>query len=163
MIAISLARFPKGTRGMDLDPFARAALWQVGLDFGHGTGHGVGAFLSVHEGPHGISKRANTPFESGMIVSNEPGCYREGAYGIRIENLVIVEDIETADNAMMPIMGFETLTLCPIDLRLIDTALLDPKERDWLNSYHAWVHEKLSEHLDGETKNWLQAATQPIR
>lgn len=163
MIAISLARFPKGTRGMDLDPFARAALWQVGLDYGHGTGHGVGAFLSVHEGPQGISKRANTPFESGMIVSNEPGCYREGEYGIRIENLVIVEDIETPDNAMMPIMGFETLTLCPIDLRLINTALLDEKERDWLNSYHAWVGEKLSEYLDDATKTWLQAATQPIR
>lgn len=162
MIAISLAKFPEGTRGMDLDPLARHALWQVGLDYGHGTGHGVGAFLSVHEGPQSISRRSTVPLQKGMIISNEPGCYREGEYGIRIENLVIVQNEEAPANAMMPILGFETLTLCPIDRRLIDATLLQPQERDWLNAYHAKVREALSPHLDAATKAWLVTATATI-
>lgn len=162
MIAISLAKFPEGTRGMDLDPLARQALWQVGLDYGHGTGHGVGAFLSVHEGPQSISRRSIATLEKGMIISNEPGCYREGEYGIRIENLVIVQSEETPANAMIPILGFETLTLCPIDRRLVDTDLLQPQERSWLNAYHARVQAELSPHLDASAKAWLIAATAPI-
>ena len=118
-IGIATARFPKGTRGIDLDPFARRALWEAGLDFDHGTGHGVGSYLSVHEGPQSISKRGMVALEPGMIISNEPGYYKEGAYGIRIENLVLVTEPEKVAGGEREVMGFETLTLAPIDRRLV--------------------------------------------
>ena len=123
-IAIATARFPKGTRGVDLDPFARRALWEAGLDFDHGTGHGVGSYLSVHEGPQSISKRGMAALEPGMIVSNEPGYYKQGAYGIRIENLVLVTEPEKVAGGEREVMGFETLTLAPIDRRLVVPELL---------------------------------------
>lgn len=158
MIDITLLKFPKGTSGSLIDAFARQALWQVGLNFNHGTGHGVGAFLAVHEGPIGIAPRYTTPFEPGMITSNEPGFYLEGQYGIRIENLLLV----VADPEYDGFMSFETLTLCPIDTRLIDVEMLTPVERDWLNTYHQRVHEQIGPKLDDDVKAWLEAATQPI-
>ena len=162
-IAIATARFPKGTRGLDLDPFARRALWDQGADFDHGTGHGVGSFLSVHEGPQSISRAGQFALEPGMLLSNEPGYYKEGAYGIRIENLVLVTAFEKiaggADRAMM---GFETLTLCPIDRRLIVTELLSASERAWLNAYHARVNEVLAPNLGESERAWLKDATAAI-
>ena len=131
-IAVAAARFPKGTRGQDLDPFARRALWAAGLDFDHGTGHGVGSYLSVHEGPQRISRLGTAALEPGMIVSNEPGYYVEGRYGIRIENLVLVEAAAEIDGGTREMMGFETLTRAPIDRRLVDAALLSDEERAWL-------------------------------
>ncbi len=155
-IAIALARFPKSTRGIDLDVLARIALWKDGKDFAHGTGHGVGSYLNVHEGPQSISKRGMEPLKPGMLVSNEPGYYKEGEYGIRIENLVFVT---AQDNGML---GFETITLCPIDLRLINLHLLDKDEREWLNAYHRQVREKLVPHLSSDEANWLREATREI-
>jgi Xaa-Pro aminopeptidase len=161
-IAIARCRFPKGTTGSQLDALARYALWQAGLDFDHGTGHGVGSYLGVHEGPHRISKIANTqPLLPGMIVSDEPGYYKTGAYGIRIENLVLVRPVQIA-GAEREMFGFETLTLAPIDRALIDTALLTPGEFAWIDHYHDRVRLELSPHLDPETARWLSAATQPI-
>lgn len=163
MIAVSRARFPKQTTGRDLDVLARAALWRAGLDYDHGTGHGVGAYLGVHEGPQSLSRRGSTvALEPGMIVSNEPGCYREGAFGIRIENLLAVTepgDISGGERAML---GFETLTLAPIDRRLIDRALLDAEERAWLDAYHARVAETVGPLVDQETKAWLTTACAPL-
>jgi Xaa-Pro aminopeptidase len=163
MIAISTARFPKGTRGIDLDPLARIALWKAGADYAHGTGHGVGSYLSVHEGPQSISRRGMQLLEPGMILSNEPGYYRDDAFGIRIENLIAVtapDDIEGGDRAMM---GFETLTLCPIDRRLIDPALLTSEEIAWLDAYHARVGEALGPLISDEAvSRWLTAATRPL-
>ncbi len=161
MIAVSLARFPKGTKGAALDPIARYALWQAGLNFGHGTGHGVGAYLSVHEGPHGITPgpRGQVPLEAGMIVSNEPGYYKEGHYGIRIENLIVVTEESDVEGGDQPMLGFETLTLAPIDRDLIDVALLSNDERDWLNRYHARVLAEIGPALDDETRNWLETQT----
>jgi Xaa-Pro aminopeptidase len=161
-IAISTARFPKGTAGAHLDAFAREALWQRGLDFDHGTGHGVGSYLSVHEGPQGLSKRSHVPLEPGMIVSNEPGYYKAGEYGIRIENLVIVTEPETIPGGDRKMMSFETLTLVPIDLRLIEPKLLTVDEIAWLNAYHARVREVIGPHLVADRK-WLDAATAPLR
>ena len=158
-IAIATARFPEGTRGVDIDGFARRALWERGKDYAHGTGHGVGAYLSVHEGPASISKRGMEPLKAGMILSNEPGYYREGAYGIRIENLVLVRDSEVAGEGFME---FETLTFAPIDRRLIDRSLLTPAEIAWLDAYHTAVHERLAPHLDGEDLAWLNAACAPL-
>jgi Xaa-Pro aminopeptidase len=161
-IAIARCRFPKGTTGSQLDALARYALWQAGLDFDHGTGHGVGSYLSVHEGPQRISKLPNTqPLLPGMIVSDEPGYYKTGAYGIRIENLVLVQPVEIA-GAEREMLGFETLTLAPIDRALIEPALLAPEERAWVDEYHGRVREALSPLLDGETARWLSAATAPI-
>ena len=161
-IAIDTACFPKGTRGRDLDPLARHALWQAGLDYDHGTGHGVGSYLSVHEGPVSIS-RANGDFvKPGMILSNEPGYYREGHYGIRIENLVLVKEPGTPKGGERAMMSFETLTLAPIDRRLIDTEILTRAERDWVDAYHARVQKALSPHLDKATKSWLKAACAPL-
>ncbi len=158
-IAIATARFPIGTTGSQLDPFARRPLWDAGLDYDHGTGHGVGSYLNVHEGPHRISKTASTvALVPGMIVSNEPGYYKTGAYGIRIENLVAV--IETDQQG--PSLGFETLTQAPIDRRLIVTDLMERKEVDWLNDYHSWVRNNQLSGLDSETAQWLQDATAPI-
>lgn len=162
MIAISLARFPKGTRGVDIDVLARIALWKAGCDYAHGTGHGVGAFLAVHEGPQSISRRGMAVLHPGMIVSNEPGYYKEGAFGIRIENLVIVRPTEDIAEGDAPMHGFETLTLAPIDRRLIDPVLLTEEERGWLNAYHASVRETLSDALSSDDATWLEAATRPI-
>jgi Xaa-Pro aminopeptidase len=161
-IAIATARFPKGTRGVDLDAFARRPLWQAGLDFDHGTGHGVGSYLSVHEGPQNISKRGLTPLEPGMIISNEPGYYKEGAYGIRIENLVLVEDAGGVAGGEREMLGFETLTLAPLDRRLIVPALLAPQELAWLNAYHARVLREIGPELGAADRAWLEAATTPI-
>ena len=155
-IAIARARFPKGTRGVDLDVLARAALWRAGLDYAHGTGHGVGSALSVHEGPQGLSRRAMTAFEPGMIVSNEPGYYRTGAFGIRIENLLLVHEAQSVNDGDIEMLGFENLTLAPIDRRLIDTALLDADEIAWLDAYHHRVADTLGPLTDRQ--DWLKAA-----
>jgi Xaa-Pro aminopeptidase len=160
-IALALARFPKGTTGTQLDGFARRALWQRGLDYDHGTGHGVGSYLGVHEGPQRISKAASTqPLLPGMIVSNEPGYYKTGAYGIRIENLVLVQPAD--GSAEREMLGFETLTLAPIDRNLIDSSLLEEEEIAWLDRYHARVRETLTPLVDADTARWLVEATQPI-
>jgi Xaa-Pro aminopeptidase len=161
-IAIAQARFPAGTRGVDLDPLARAALWQHGLDYDHGTGHGVGSYLSVHEGPQSISKRGETVLEAGMIISNEPGYYKEGAYGIRIENLILVEPVSAVEGGDRQMHSFETLTFAPIDRALIDTRLLSPAEISWLDAYHARVFEMVSPHLAPKDVQWLHEATQPM-
>jgi Xaa-Pro aminopeptidase len=161
-IAIARAVFPEGTTGAQLDPFARQSLWEAGLDFEHGTGHGVGSYLSVHEGPARLSKLGSVPLKRGMILSNEPGYYKTGAYGIRIENLVLVTDGPTVAGAEKPLNAFETLTLVPIDRRLIEPTLLTAAETQWLNSYHARVREALSPRADPATQAWLQAATQPV-
>jgi Xaa-Pro aminopeptidase len=160
-IAIATARFPTGTRGCDLDPFARRALWEAGLDFDHGTGHGVGSFLSVHEGPQSLSKRGGAELHPGMILSNEPGYYREGHYGIRIENLLLIREPELTGGDR-PMMSFETLTLAPIDRRLIDASLLSAAELAWVNAYHAGVHEAFADQLDEAERTWLTAACAPI-
>ena len=158
-IAIATARFPKGTRGNHLDALARLALWREGLDYDHGTGHGVGSFLSVHEGPQSLSKRDTAELEPGMILSNEPGYYRTGEYGVRIENLILVTEPEAMRGGERPMMGFETLTLAPIDRRLIDSALLTPEERAWIDEYHARVSRELGPALDEETRAWFGDAT----
>ena len=163
MIGISLARFPKGTRGVDLDPLARIALWKAGADYGHGTGHGVGSYLSVHEGPQSISRAAMQELLPGMILSNEPGYYRPGAFGIRIENLVYVEEAEMIEGGDRPMMGFETLTFCPIDRRLVVAQMLTDEELRWLNDYHAETREKLLPLIDDpEVATWLKRATAPL-
>ena len=160
-IALALARFPKGTTGTQLDAFARHGLWQAGLDYDHGTGHGVGSYLGVHEGPQRISKAPSAqPLLPGMIISNEPGYYKTGAYGIRIENLVLVQPAESGGEREM--MGFETLTLAPIDRNLIDPSLLDDEEIDWLDAYHADVRATLTPLIDPDTARWLAQVTQPI-
>jgi Xaa-Pro aminopeptidase len=160
-IAIARAVFPKGTSGAQLDSFARRPLWEAGLDFDHGVGHGVGSYLSVHEGPQRISKLGGVALEPGMILSNEPGYYREGAFGIRIENLVAVETRKIA-GAERDMLGFETLTVVPIDLRLIEPKLLTAEGKAWLNAYHADVRKVLTPHLDGAERAWLRQATRPI-
>jgi Xaa-Pro aminopeptidase len=162
-IAIATARFPKGTRGADIDAFARRALWEAGLDYGHGTGHGVGSFLSVHEYPPSISKRGTAVLEPGMIVSNEPGYYREGEYGIRIENLLAVTEPSAINGGDKPMLGFETLTLVPIDRRLIDVALLSQTERAWLDGYHASVRATVAPLLSEPVTAWLHDATEPLQ
>jgi Xaa-Pro aminopeptidase len=161
-IAIARAVFPDGTTGAQLDPFARAALWQAGLDFDHGTGHGVGSYLSVHEGPARISKLGNTALKRGMILSNEPGYYKTGAYGIRIESLVLVVEAPAAPGGDKPLNAFETLTLAPIERRLIERALLTADEIAWLDAYHARVAAELTPLVDVETRPWLAAATRPL-
>lgn len=163
VIAISAARFPKGTRGCDLDPLARIALWKAGADYAHGTGHGVGSYLSVHEGPQRIARLSTQEFLPGMILSNEPGYYRPGSFGIRIENLIYVTEPAPIEGGDLPMMGFETLTWCPIDLRLVLPELLTADERDWLNSYHAEVRKKLSPLIsEVDVLAWLEKATQPV-
>ncbi|MEK1933466.1 MAG: aminopeptidase P family protein [Pararhizobium sp.] len=160
MIAISLARFPKGSRGVDLDPLARIALWKAGADFAHGTGHGVGSYLSVHEGPQRISRASMQELLPGMILSNEPGYYRPGAFGIRIENLVHVLEASPIEGGDLPMLGFETLTFCPIDRRLVVTGLLTDEELDWLNAYHAETQDTLSPLIsDEKALEWLKTAT----
>lgn len=164
MIALSQAHFPLGTPGPMIDAIARAPLWQAGLDFGHGTGHGVGYFMNVHEGPQSISQRRHiTPdmaLIDGMITSNEPGLYRPGQWGIRIENLILA--VPAATTQFGTFLKFETLTLCPIDTRCIDGALLTDAEKSWLNAYHAQVRERLQPLTDGRARDWLIARTKPI-
>jgi Xaa-Pro aminopeptidase len=161
-IAIARAVFPEGTTGAQLDSFARQFLWAQGLDFDHGTGHGVGSYLSVHEGPARISKLGTTALKPGMILSNEPGYYKTGAYGIRIENLVLVVRAAPVAGAEKPLNAFETLTLAPIDRRLIVAEMLTLEETGWLDAYHARVLETLSPLLDSETRLWLAATTRPL-
>lgn len=163
MIAISRARWPKGLAGRDLDGFARYNLWLAGQDFDHGTGHGVGAFLSVHEGPQRLSRISEVPLEPGMILSNEPGYYREGAFGIRLENLIVVQQAPTLQGGdTREQYSFETLTFVPLDRRLILAGRLSPGERDWLDAYHAEVLEKLSPRVSAAALDWLKAACAPI-
>jgi Xaa-Pro aminopeptidase len=161
-VAIARAVFPEGTTGAQLDSFARASLWSAGLDFDHGTGHGVGSYLSVHEGPPRISKLGTVALERGMILSNEPGYYKAGAYGIRTENLVLVVEAQAVAGAEKPLNTFETLTLAPIDRRLILPSLMTQEEIAWLDSYHARVRTTISPLVDAETRAWLEAATQPL-
>lgn len=158
MIAISMARFPKGTTGAQLDTLARQFLWQDGITYTHGTGHGVGAFLSVHEGPIGIAPRYTTPLAAGNVLSNEPGYYKPDEYGIRIENLLHVIESDVADGYL----EFETLTLSAIDTRLIDNSLLVKSEVNWLNDYHARVFKETAPKLRGAVRTWLENATKPI-
>lgn len=163
VIAISDAKFQKGTRGCDLDPLARIALWKAGADYGHGTGHGVGSYLSVHEGPQRISRVSQQELLPGMILSNEPGYYRPGAFGIRIENLIYVREAQSIEGGDQPMLSFETLTWCPIDRRLIVVSLLTEDERNWLNDYHAKTREKLLPLISDESvKQWLTAATEAL-
>ncbi len=162
-IAIARARFPKGTTGSHLDVLARLPLWEVGLDFDHGTGHGVGVYLSVHEGPQRISKASRVELKPGMIISNEPGYYQAGAFGIRLENLIVVTEAETIAGGDRPMMGFETISFAPFDVRAVEVALLNVDERAWLNAYHAEVFEKISPLLsDTAELAWLTKATKPI-
>jgi Xaa-Pro aminopeptidase len=158
------ARFPKGTTGAQLDTLARHALWQAGLDFDHGTGHGVGSYLSVHEGPQRIAKTGHAPLEPGMILSNEPGYYRAGDFGIRIENLIIVRGLEPVPGGDRPMHSFETVTLAPIERRLIQARLLTVAEAAWLDSYHTRVFGALSgwPTLDADERRWLADACRPI-
>jgi Xaa-Pro aminopeptidase len=162
MIAMSRLRWPEGLAGRDIDAVARAALWRAGLDYDHGTGHGVGAYLGVHEGPQNLSRRGLEPLLPGMILSIEPGYYREAAFGIRIETLAVVTPAETPEGGERPMLGFETLTLAPIDRRLIDPALLEPDERAWLDGYHARVAEAVAPLVGPETARWLRAACAPL-
>ncbi len=162
MIGLSMIRFPKGTTGSHLDVLARQHLWNAGLDFDHGTGHGVGSYLSVHEGPTRISKADRTALEPGMIVSNEPGYYKQGHYGIRIENLVMVHEAAPVDGGERPMLVFETLTLAPIDRRLVEAGLLTDAERAWLDAYHARVLKEVGGHLRGEELDWLKQACAPL-
>jgi len=169
-IALATVRFPRGTSGSQLDVLARQHLWRAGLDYDHGTGHGVGSYLSVHEGPQRISKVPNrVALEPGMIVSNEPGYYKAGAYGIRIENLVAVVESEVMEENRggegegRAMLAFETLTLAPIDRNLIDVAVLSPEEIAWLDAYHARVRAAHRDKLDPETATWIDAATRPLR
>ncbi len=161
-IAIARAVFPDGVTGAQLDSFARQFLWAAGLDFDHGTGHGVGSYLSVHEGPARLSKLGTVPLKRGMILSNEPGYYKTGAFGIRIENLVLVVEAPTVVGAEKPLNAFETLTLAPIDTRLVERALMSEDEIGWLDRYHARVDETLSPLVDAATRTWLAEATQPL-
>jgi Xaa-Pro aminopeptidase len=165
-IALATARFPRGTRGGQLDILARQHLWAAGLDYAHGTGHGVGSYLAVHEGPQRIAAAAGAPgieepLLPGMIISNEPGFYKVGGFGIRIENLVLVRE-DPRDGDAEPMLAFETLTLAPIDTRLIEPALLTAVEIEWLNAYHAEVRKAHAPSLEGEDLAWLEAATAPL-
>jgi Xaa-Pro aminopeptidase len=164
LIALSRARFPRGTRSPLLDALARAPIWAAGIDYGHGTGHGVGYFLNVHEGPQSISPSTppdpHTAMEPGMITSVEPGIYRPGRWGIRIENLVLNRTFETGEFGEF--LEFETLTLCPIDTRCIDLSLMRPDETEWLNAYHASVRARLEPHVSGAARDWLELRTKAI-
>ncbi|MEJ6402610.1 aminopeptidase P family protein [Yoonia sp. 2307UL14-13] len=163
MIALSRIRFPKGVGGQHLDALARAPLWMAGMDYDHGTGHGVGSYLSVHEGPQGFSRRYKGVLEPGMILSNEPGYYKEGAFGIRIENLIVTraaDAIAGGDDREM--LDFETLTYVPLDRRLIETDLLTTAERDWIDRYHADTLALLAPRLEADTLGWLQKACAPL-
>ena len=160
-IAVARAVFPPGTTGAQLDPLARQSLWRAGLDFDHGTGHGVGSYLSVHEGPQRIAKTGTTPLIEGMILSNEPGLYRAGAWGIRIENLLLVEKREIPGGER-PMLGFETLTFAPLGRELIAVDMLDRDERAWVDAYHARVREIVGPLVEPDVRAWLDEATRPL-
>jgi Xaa-Pro aminopeptidase len=164
MIALSRAKFPRGTRSPLLDSIARAPIWAEFADYGHGTGHGVGYFLNVHEGPHGITPHLppepQTAMEPGMVTSNEPGLYRPGKWGVRIENLVL--NVPAMTTEFGEFLQFETLTLCPIDTRLVDRSMMSADELMWLDSYHAEVRRRVGRHVSGATLAWLAERTQPI-
>ncbi|MEZ7944383.1 MAG: M24 family metallopeptidase, partial [Halioglobus sp.] len=161
-IALARSRFPFGTTGTQLDALARQYLWREGYDYDHGTGHGVGVFLSVHEGPQRISKQHNgVALQPGMIVSNEPGYYREGVFGIRCENLQVVRP-STTSQGETPMLEFETLTLVPFDVRMLDTKCMDDEEVEWLNSYHQRVAATIGPLLQGTDQDWLRQATQIV-
>jgi Xaa-Pro aminopeptidase len=161
MMSLTMAEFPEGTKGANLDVLARKALWEHGLNYGHGTGHGVGHFLNVHEGPMSIRQEFNpVPVKPGMVMSNEPGLYREGEYGIRTENMIVC--VEKESTAFGKFLGFETLTLCPIDTSLIDKNLLTEKEIDWLNNYHQKVRKELKPLLSKELQTFLEELTRQI-
>lgn len=162
MIGISTLRFPAGTRGSEIDAVARMALWKHGCDFAHGTGHGVGSYLAVHEGPQRIARTGTEKLLEGMMLSNEPGYYKEGAYGIRIENLILVTPAEQIEGGDIAMHAFETLTLAPIDVRLVRSDLLTRDELHWLDAYHARVVAEIGPMLDGETLAWLEKATAPL-
>lgn len=157
-IALMKAKFPKGTTGAQLDVLARQYLWQIGRDYSHGTGHGVGLYLNVHEGPQNIAPRSFVPLRPGMILSNEPGCYLENEFGVRIENLMVVKPL----NKDSSFLGFENLTFAPLDKSLLDKKLLSPEEILWINIYHAEIYKKLSPLLDANLKDWLKKATKKI-
>jgi len=161
-IAISTAKFPEGTTGAQLDTLARIDLWKAGLDFDHGTGHGVGSYLSVHEGPQRIAKTGHVPLKPGMILSNEPGYYPAGEYGIRLENLEIVTEPKDIPGGERPMLGFETITLVPFDRRLILPAMLTADERAWLNRYHLKVRHEIGPLLPAKDRIWLEQATEEI-
>jgi Xaa-Pro aminopeptidase len=164
MISLAVARFPRGTPSALLDTLARAPIWASGTDYGHGTGHGVGYFLNVHEGPQSISPYAGTDattgMQSGMITSDEPGIYRPGRWGVRIENLLLT--IPVLETEFGEFLGFETLTLCPIDTRCLELALLTTAEIAWLNAYHAQVRARLAPHLRGPALSWLERRTEAL-
>ena len=163
MIAVSQIRFPKGITGRELDPLARAPLWIAGQDFDHGTGHGVGSFLSVHEGPQRISRMTDVELREGMIISNEPGYYDAGNFGIRIENLLVIQAAPMLpDSDLRDMCEFETLTYVPINKKMIEISILTAQEILWLNSYHNTVLAKLTPFIDLSTKEWLVKATSPI-
>jgi Xaa-Pro aminopeptidase len=162
-IALATVRFPEGTTGSQLDALARAPLWDIGLDYDHGTGHGVGSFLGVHEGPQRIAKSPNAvALKPGMIVSNEPGYYKSGGYGIRLENLVAVVKDESFKTSTRPFLAFETLTIVPFERTLIATNVLSLKEREWIDTYHARVWKCLQSEVDADTRAWLEQATRPL-
>ena len=162
-IALDRAVFPEGTNGTQLDVLARQFLWNEGLDYDHGTGHGVGSFLSVHEGPQRIGKQFNDhALRAGMVVSNEPGFYKNDAYGIRCENLVVIEEVQASHEDGPPMFQFKALTAAPFDIRLIDADLLNDEEVAWINDYHAWVREAQLPHLDEQDSAWLKQATRAI-
>ena len=147
---------------MDIDVLARIALWQNGFDYAHGTGHGVGSYLAVHEGPQAISRRSMQEFLPGMIVSNEPGYYRTGKFGIRLENLVIVREAMDLIDGDQPMLGFETITLAPFDHRLIEPTIMTDDELHWLNAYHGWVRQQIEPLVDEKVIKWLHQATKPF-
>jgi Xaa-Pro aminopeptidase len=164
MIGMSRLRWPAGLAGRDIEMIGRLPLWMAGQDFNHGLGHGVGAYLSVHEGPQRLSRTSMVPLEPGMILSNEPGYYREGAFGIRIENLIVVipaPDLPSADPER-EMLAWRTLTFVPIDRRLVVPSMLSPGERDWLNAYHAEVAAKIGPRVSPEAQAWLDQATAPL-
>jgi Xaa-Pro aminopeptidase len=162
LIAISTLRFPSGTRGSEIDAIARMALWQRGLDYAHGTGHGVGSYLAVHEGPQRIARTGTEKLLEGMMLSNEPGYYKEGHYGIRLENLIVVDPAENLPGGDIAMHGFETLTLAPFDSRLLRPDLMTRDELHWLDTYHARVLAEIGPMLDGEVLAWLEKATAPL-
>jgi Xaa-Pro aminopeptidase len=161
-IAVAQATFPAGTTGAQIDALARQPLWEAGLDYAHGTGHGVGCYLAVHEDAANLSPRSHKALEPGMLLSNEPGYYKSGSHGIRLENLVFVKKTGQQDSLGRDVLGFRDVTLAPFELDLIDDSLLDKQEIQWLNTYHTRVFETLSDHLDGDEIDWLRAKTVPI-
>ena len=162
MIAVSQLRWPAGLTGKEIDILARTALWSHGYDYDHGTGHGIGSYLSVHEGPQAISRKNNVPLRSGMILSNEPGYYKPGYFGIRIENILLVTESHRTSSLDKNMLRFKTLTTVPIDKKLIDPTLLSDIEKDWINAYHRKVFKKIAEFLNEDCKLWLKKICEPI-